>query len=306
MKKIKALIMLALLSLTGLISAQTTQFIVHHATGGPADILARITTSYMTGKDYTIINRPGGRGIPAISHLKNSRSIMMANVPQIFVTNPLILKDELSYDPGNDLEIIAVVAVMPNVLICNQNIDFKDFDSLKQSTKSLNFATGLPGSGEHLATELMLSQWKNNHKIIFYSQGGNRTLTDLLGGHVDCLFANYPLVKKMIDQKVLTPLFSSHELNLSVPTWKNVFGKNFPLNNELSIVVNRKIEPSLKSEIKNDLKQAVSSSGYVSLLHQNGFFPVASTSDVAIKNSYRTQQQIKEFIIQNNINLQGE
>jgi tripartite-type tricarboxylate transporter receptor subunit TctC len=304
MKKIKALATLFGMALTLSVSAQTTQFIVHHAPGGPADTVARLTVKHTPNNNYIVVNRPGGRGIPAISHIKNSNSILIASVSQIFVTNPLTFGPQLSYDPDNDLEIIAVLGVMPNVLVCNNN-NFKNFKSVTDSTKSLNFAAGSHAGAEHLATLLLLSKWKNNHKIILYPQAGNTSLNDLLGGHVDCMFALYSLVKSMIDQKVLTPIFSSHELNLSVPTWKNIFREDFPLSSELSIVVDRKMDLSSKARIKNDLEQAVSSLEYVNSLRQNGIFPVASTSAVAIKNSYNTQQQLKKFIVQNNINLQG-
>jgi len=303
MKKIKALAALFGMVLTMTVSAQTTQFIVHHAPGGPADILARLTTSYIKNKNYVIINRPGGRGIPAISQLRNSKSIMMANISQIFVTNSLIFGDKLSYNPSVDLEIIAVVGAMPQVLVCHSSKNIKSIQDLVKS-KFLNFGVAGVGSSEHLATELLLGKTSRNHQIVPYSNGGSSSLQDLLAGNVDCMFANYPLIKPMIDQNIFNPIFSSHELNLSVPTWKELFGENFPLNSELGIVVDRKMESSLKTQIKNDVNYVMKSSDYISSMKQIGFFPIAGTDIHTVKKSYDTQQQLKNFIVQNNINLQ--
>ena len=157
MKKIKELIVLCCTVLSFSVFAENTQFIVHHAAGGPADIFARLTSVHINNKNYFVVNRPGGRGLPAILHLKDSESIMLASTVQIFVTNQLILKDKLNYDAGNDLEIIAVLGLIPNVVVCNNN-KFKDFEELLQSTQSLNFAVGSPGGAEHLSTLLLLSQ----------------------------------------------------------------------------------------------------------------------------------------------------
>jgi tripartite-type tricarboxylate transporter receptor subunit TctC len=303
MKKIKALAALFGMVLTMTVSAQTTQFIVHHAPGGPADILARLTTSYIKNKNYVIINRPGGQGILAISQLRNSKSIMMANISQIFVTNSLIFGDKLSYNPSVDLEIIAVVGAMPQVLVCHSSKNIKSIQDLVKS-KFLNFGVAGVGSSEHLATELLLGKTSRNHQIVPYSNGGGSSLQDLLAGNVDCMFANYPLIKPMIDQNIFNPIFSSHELNLSVPTWKELFGENFPLNSELGIVVDRKMESSLKTQIKNDVNYVMKSSDYISSMKQIGFFPIAGTDIHTVKKSYDTQQQLKNFIVQNNINLQ--
>lgn len=305
MKKIKVLIAMCCITLGVAATAQTTQFIVHHAPGGPADILARLTVSHMHDKNYIVTNRPGGRGIPAVSHLKNSRSIMMANISQIFVTNSLVFGNQLSYNPSVDLEIIAVAGIMPQVLTCNASKNIKSIKDLSK-TKFLNFGVAGLGSSEHLATELLLERTSRNHQIVPYSMGGQTAMLDLVAGHIDCMFANYPLVKPMIDQKIFVPIFSSHELDLPVPNWKTVFGESFPLNSELGIVIDRNMNQLLKDQIKNDIDQVMKSPVYISDMKQRGFFPVASTAANTFKKSHDTQQQLKNFIVQKNINLQGQ
>jgi tripartite-type tricarboxylate transporter receptor subunit TctC len=171
MKKI--IVISILLFATAAAIAQTIPFVVHHATGGPADLLTRLTVSQLINKNYIVLNKPGGLGIPAVSYLKNTTSILMASVSQIFVTNTLILGDKLSYDPNKDLQIIAVIASMPIALMCNTNAEIFNFDQFKNTSRPLTFGVGVYGSAEHLSTEYLMTKIKDNHRMIYYTQGGS-------------------------------------------------------------------------------------------------------------------------------------
>lgn len=281
---------------------QEIEFTVHHAPGGPSDRATRLLAQELPAKQYVVVNRPGASGRIAVRHLLSRPSLMVATMPQIFVTNPIMFRD-LEYDPALDLEVLAMVGVMPNLLICNSKLGFERFAQLRHSTKRLNFGVGGRGSNEHLATMALLSQWKNDHNIIYYAQGGSAAITDLMGGTIDCMFANYPLVRPLVNEGRLRPLLSSHELGLSVDTWNQVFKSAWPMNSELAVVIDRKMDPRIRQQIQTDLQQIFSSPSIDTKIRELGLLPILKMDARALADSARTQQHVRDFILNNRVQL---
>lgn len=282
--------------------AQEIEFTVHHASGGPSDRVTRLLAQELSSKQYAVVNRPGASGRIAVRHILGRPALMVATMPQIFVTNTIMFQD-LEYDPFQDLEILAVVGVMPNVLVCNDKHAFERLSQVKQSATRLNFGVGGRGSNEHLATVSLLSQWKNTHQIIYYPQGGSAAMTDLLGGTIDCMFANYPLVKPMIDAGRLRPLLSSQDITPAIETWNQAFKSTWPIQSELAIVVDRKMDPRIKKKILQDLQQILPAPALDSKIRGLGLLPILKMDARSVADSMKTQKHIKDFINKNRIEL---
>lgn len=290
-------ILLILLTSLSTSYASEVEFTVHHAPGGPSDKITRLI-SQESSKKYLVVNRPGAQGKIAVRHLLNSNSMMIATMPQIFATNFM-----MSVEPGyreDELEILAIVGVMPNLLVCNNKHNFKNFKDFVNTSKSLNFGVAGYGSSEHLATEVLLKQFKNSHVIVPYSQGGTASLTDLLGGNIDCMFANYPLVKEhILDNSKITALISSHELNLSVTTWIKEFKSPFPFQSQLGLVVSKNLDASVKSQIISDINSVFLITTFKNDVQKLGLFPILSSSpktiDEAVLHNANTKNLIKKF-----------
>ncbi len=301
MMKLILSLFIALLSTTA--SAIDIEFTVHHAVGGPSDRTTRLLAQELPSNRYTVINRPGASGKIAMRQLMSRPSMMIATMPQIFVTNTLMFND-LEYNPEQDLELLAVIGAMPNVLACNNKHNFKTFADFKNTTRSLNFAVAGYGSSEHIATAVLLSQWRNNHQIVPYAQGGSSSLNDLLGGNIDCMFANYPLIKGHVnDNTRITVLMSSHELGLKTQTWIQIFGSAYPLQSHLGLIVNQRLDPAVKAQIKLDLAQAVKKLGFDQEIRDMGLFPILKTDPASIKESLMIHQRLKDFITRTNLKL---
>ena len=283
--------------------ANDVEFTVHHAPGGPSDRTTRLIAQELPAKTYVVINRPGASGKIAMKQLMSRPSMMVATMPQIFVTNPLMFTD-LEYEPDRDLELIAVVGAMPNVLVCNNRHNFKTFEDMKSSIRSLNFGVAGYGSSEHIATAVLLNQWTNTHQIIPYAQGGSSSLADLLGGNIDCMFANYPLVKGyMGDQTKITAIMSSHDLKLGIPTWNKVFNNAYPLTSHLGVIVNRNLDPAIKKSIRNDVSMALTKSNFSQEILNIGLFPILKTDLASINESLAINQRLREFLTKNQLKL---
>ncbi len=278
------------------------EFTVHHGPGGPSDKITRLIHQELP-KNYIVVNRPGASGKIAMRQIMSKPSMMIATMPQIFATNPIMFSD-LEYNPDTDLELLAVIGAMPNVLACNNKHEFKTFNDFKKTTKSLNFGVAGYGSSEHIATVTLLTQFKNTHAIIPYAQGGSASLTDLLSGNIDCMFANYPLIKEHIkDTQRITALMSSHNLGLTVPTWEQTFKFNYPVQSQLGLIIKKDLDPEIKHQILQDVSNVLSKSGLREEVKNLGLFPILKMDVNSIKESLAINKTLKEVIIKNNIKL---
>ena len=283
--------------------ANDVEFTVHHAPGGPSDRTTRLIAQELPAKNYVVMNRPGASGKIAMKQLMSRPSMMVATMPQIFVTNPLMFAD-LEYNPDRDLELIAVIGAMPSVLVCNNRHNFKTFEDVKNYKKPLTFGFAGYGSSEHIATAVLLSQWSNNHLPIPYAQGGATSLTDLLGGNIDCMFANFPLVAGQIgDTSRITPVMSSHELGLGIATWEQTFRQPYPVQSHLGLIVNRNLDSKIKEQIRQDVAVAIRRVGFDQDIRKLGLFPILKMDPVSIKESLAIHQRLRDFVVRNQLKL---
>lgn len=295
-------ILYILLFLLTHINSFATEFTVMHAPGGVSDLVSRFIVKEIPNKNIFVVNRPGALGKNALTHFMNEKTMMLATMVQIFATNPLNFKDP-DYDPYKDIEILAVIGVMPSALVCNIKTGIHTFDTFKNYNKNLSFGVAGYGSSEHLATEILFSKFQNKHTIVPYSQGGITGVKDLLGGHIDCMFANYPTIKPHLKNENIKILLTSHSLEKSISTWNSVYKENFPFQSYLSIIVPKSMDKINKDRIVNNLNSMFSNATYTEGLLNLGLFPLSSTDLKTISESLEHMKVIQEFIINKKIKI---
>jgi tripartite-type tricarboxylate transporter receptor subunit TctC len=299
----KKLFLTMMLLVTMSINAQPIEFTVMHGAGGVSDITTRFISKYLPA-NYIVINRPGASGKIAMGHLMSNKTMMLATVVQVYVTNPLNFND-LNYDPETDLEVIATIGIMPSALLCNNKTRITSYQDLQNTIKSLSFGVGGFGSSEHVATEVLLSKLKTKHIVVPYAQGGNKAVLDLLGGHIDCMFANFPTVKQYINHENLKLLLTSHDIDSKVLTWETVYKEAFPFQSFLSIIIPSSMSTDVKRQIANNLKLAFQQPDYKTGITNLGLFLKSDTDPVKIKESIVYNDYIKKFIVENKIKISG-
>jgi tripartite-type tricarboxylate transporter receptor subunit TctC len=285
--------------LANLANAQSLEFTVMHAPGGVSDITTRFIAKNLD-KKYTVVNRPGGSGKIAMGHVMSEKTVLLATVVQVFVTNPINFND-LNYDPKIDLDVLATIGIMPSALLCNTKTGITSYQDFINTKKSLSFAVGGYGSSEHIATEVLLSKTKNNHIVVPYAQGGNKSVLDLIGGHVDCMFGNYPTVRAYTDHDSLKLLLTSHSVGLKTPSWESFYRETFPFQSYLSVIVPKTMDEYTKSKITADLKTAFQSVEYKQGLADLGLFVKSDTDRSKIRESLNYNDNIRKFILENKI-----
>lgn len=290
-------IVFLLCSLSVTLANAVTEFTVHHAPGGPSDKVTRIITKYLPENQYVVTNRPGAQGRIAVKHLMSTDSIMLSSMAQIYVNNQLLGVD---YNPDKDLSVIANIGIMPSVLVCRSDMNLHSVPDLIKSNH-LTFAVAGIGSSEHLATEVLFNRMNKRHLIVPYATGGGKSIMDILGKHVDCMFGNYPTLKEWVTDKRLSVIMTSHDLGLSVNTWESLYNEKFPFNASLAVVTGSQ---NSNKRIINDLEKVISNKRFIADLKEIGIFPTVGMSPKDINNVVKNNKLIKDVIIQNGIKLQ--
>lgn len=282
--------------------AQNIEFTVHAAPGGPSDTVTRIIAKSLDDKNIVVANRPGAGGRIAMRQVMTGNALILTTMSQIFVTNPILAGDKLEYNPEKDLDLIGLVASMPNVLVCNKS---KNINSIADLDRASDLAFGFAGYGssEHLATEVLLKKVKSAHRLIPYSRGGSAAVQDMVGGNIDCMFANFPTVRGWTGDKHLTFVMASHELGLGIPTWREVYKEDFPFQSYLGVVVSKQMDTATRQSLVKNLTTAFKSTEFIADLKNAGVFPTVGTDAKSIERGLKNNRALHDFIVKNNIKL---
>ena len=99
--------------------------------------------------------------------------------------------------------------VFPNILVTHPTLPPKtvaEFVALARARPgALNFATSGPGSTNHLAGELFRSIAQVKINFVPY-KGGGPAVVDLMGGHVEAMFATMPSAITFVQNRKLKAL----------------------------------------------------------------------------------------------------
>ena len=283
--------------------ATMTEMTVHHAPGGPSDTVTRLIAKNLPDT-YIVQNRPGAQGRIAMRQVLKGESVITATVPQIYVTNPLNFKD-LEYSPERDLEILATVATIPNVLGCRSGLGFKTADDfLKYDGKPLTFAISGYGSAEHIATESLFTKSKIKHIVIPYASAGNKSTLDVVAGNVDCIFANFTTIKPFVGDSRIDILLSSHDMGLKgILTWDKKFKEPFPYQSYICLVVAKSMNETTKKKIVSDLNKVFADKSFKESVYNIGLLPVGTTETWMANSVLKSNRLLEQFITNNKLNI---
>jgi tripartite-type tricarboxylate transporter receptor subunit TctC len=171
------------------------KIIVPFATGGPADIYARVIAQKLTestGQSFVVDNRPGagsviGTDAAAKSPADGYTLLLMSNaqtVNESLIPNRpyALLKDFVPVAPLNysDLVLVAHPSLVANTMA--------DLVKLAKSKPGkLNYASSGPGTPYHMAGELFKAMSGTFIVHVPY-RGSSGARTDVMGGQVEMMF----------------------------------------------------------------------------------------------------------------------
>ena len=174
------------------------RLIVPFPPGGSTDIVARVIAARMgegIGKTVIVDNKPGAAGNVGTAEAAKAAPdgyTMLFHIATTAVINPLVMKN-LTYDPLKDLQPVAMVAKIPNVLIVNKDVPARNLKELiawiKANPGKLNYGSSGTGGAMHLSGELFKKQAGIDIQHVPY-KGSAPAMQDLMGGTIVFMFDN--------------------------------------------------------------------------------------------------------------------
>lgn len=222
--------------------------IVPFPAGGTLDNLTRSLAQKMSDdfKQPVIIdNKPGAGTVIGTEIVARAApdGYTLGMVANSFAINPS-LYDNLRYDTVKDFTPVSWVAYTPHLLVVNPDVPVKSLADVIATAKSkpgeLSFASFGAGTSPHIAIERLKAEAKIDVLHIPY-KGQAPALNDLLGGHVDMMFANTPDVLPHVKSGKLRAIALANDTRLEsipdVPTFKEAGVDNMNSNSWYGVIV---------------------------------------------------------------------
>jgi tripartite-type tricarboxylate transporter receptor subunit TctC len=289
-----AAILLALTSLAAQAQgypSQTVRIIVGFPPGGTTDVIARLIAQELTeslGKAVVVENRPGasgtiGSGIAAKSAPDGHTLVL---VPSTHGTAPALYAS-LPYEE-RDFVPVALVGTTPYVLVVNPSMAPTNMAQLlaylRQNPGKVEYASSSPGTGQHLAGELLQRMAGVNIVHIPY-KGTGALMPDLLAGRVPMMFENIAIMTPYIKKGTLRPIAISSvkrtPLLPDVPTVAETGLAGFEVLGWFALLAPAKTPPEIIRRLNNDVNAAIARPAIVARFAELGAEPLGGSPDQA-------------------------
>jgi tripartite-type tricarboxylate transporter receptor subunit TctC len=178
------------------------KFVVPFPAGGPADTISRILTEKMAGligQSLVIENRAGAGGLTGIASVAKAEAdgYTIAIAPSSGLAMNINLRENMPFHPLKDFALITQIVSVPEILVVNEKVPVNSLAELVSLAKSqpgkLVFASTGLGGMPHLAMELLKLTAHIDLVHVPYT-GAAPAVNDLLGGHVQMMFADVPVL----------------------------------------------------------------------------------------------------------------
>jgi tripartite-type tricarboxylate transporter receptor subunit TctC len=194
--------------------SRIVRIVVAFPAGGPTDFVARLLADKLKsllGQSVVIENKPGANGVIGAEYVARGEAdghlLFLTTVGAVAVTPHLAAK--VPYDPIKDFAPVTLVVRNTTILVVKPETPVNSANELaalaRNEPGALAFASTGTGSMTHLALELYQSAAGVKFLHVPY-RGAAPALTDLLGGQVQAMFADAPVLLSHIKAGALKPL----------------------------------------------------------------------------------------------------
>jgi tripartite-type tricarboxylate transporter receptor subunit TctC len=186
-------------------SADSIKVVVPFAAGGPVDMLARLVSADMQTRlksEMVVENRGGAGGVLATEAVARSapdgKTLLFASSGS-HVISAALRGGALSYDPVKSFAPIAFVGAVPMLVIVSADSPVKTLAELiaKAKAEKLSYGSAGPGSTMHIIGEVFNNEAGVKAAHVPY-RGVAPALNDLMGGHIQFLSADLPVLEPLV------------------------------------------------------------------------------------------------------------
>ena len=243
--------------------------VVPFGAGGIADVLPRIVGQQLSAKwgvPVIIENKPGASGNIGMAQVARAKpdGYTLALAPTGNLTVNPVLYTQLPFNTAKDFVPVTMLATSPNVLVVNEALPVKTFTELvayaRQHPQKLNYSSPGPGSGAHLAGELLNQSAGISIRHIPYN-GMAPAVNDVIAGNVDMIIAGVSTVLPQIQNGRLRALAIAGPSRLpqlpDVPTIAESGYPGFDVTSWYGIVAPAKVPADILEKLQRDFAAAV-------------------------------------------------
>lgn len=195
--------------------------VVPYGAGGSTDIIARQFADFASRRlNQTVIveNRPGAGtniGSSNVARAKPDGYTLLFGVDTL-VTNPII-GPAPPFERDKSLQGISLISMLPGVIAANPQFQAADIQDLVKRAKQNPEKYTIASASLFLQIDLVNDYLETSLKHIPY-KGGAQASADTVGGQVDLVFSNIPVVLELIKSKKLRAIaITSDQRSASLP-----------------------------------------------------------------------------------------
>jgi tripartite-type tricarboxylate transporter receptor subunit TctC len=297
-RKIRGLLMSAMALAMLLVPAWAQNFpsrpvriVIAFPPGGPTDFVGRLVADKMTsllGQRVFIDNKPGANGTLGGGDVAKSDpdgySLFLTTAGAVTVS-PHIMAN-MPFDTFRDFAPVALVTKVSEVLVVSPKLGIKSVKELvalaKEKPGAITFASTGIGSPPHLA-QLMLDTSAGVTFLHVPYRGAAPAVTDLLGGQVQVLAADLPVLISQIQAGAFIPIGAAADKRDAVlpdvPTLAEQGFPNTEASNWYALLAPAKTPPAVIAKLNKAVNDALNDPEVHDKLVKSGATPVGGTPE---------------------------
>ena len=262
--------------------------VVPLAPGGSNDILARLVGQKLErkfGKPVIIENRPGAGGITAALGVVRGApdGYTMITASSTMMALNVTIRKQMPYDPRKDLTPIAMTVRTPFVLVVNPALPIHSVADLvklaRERNKPLSFGTPGPATFHRLSAEILRNMFELEFIHVPY-KGTVPALNDLMGGHIDFMFADIPPALALVRGGKLRALGVTTGERVAalseVPPLKEAGMPGFDASSWHTIAIHSGVPRDIMEKLAAAIREGMAEPAVAQMLARDGAIPVVS------------------------------
>lgn len=265
------------------------RIVVAFPPGGPTDFVGRLVAQKMTGllgQRVYIDNRPGANGTLGGGDVAKSDpdgySLFLTTSGAVTVS-PHIMAN-MPFDTFRDFAPVALVTTVNEVLVVSPKLGVKSVKDLvalaKKKPGAITFASTGVGSPPHLA-QLLLDAAAGVKFLHVPYRGAAPALTDLLGGQVQVVALDIPVVISQIRAGNLVPIgIAGDKRDATLPNVPTLAEQGYPNTNAANwyaLLAPAKTPPAVIAKLNKAVNEALADPAIHDKLVSTGATPVGGT-----------------------------
>jgi tripartite-type tricarboxylate transporter receptor subunit TctC len=268
---------------------KVVRIIVPVAAGGGVDVMARLLAQRLgdrLGQQFIVENRAGAAGVIGTKSVIRSGA---DGYTLLYTPSSLSLTVAVSktapYDVAKDLTPIVNVAISPYALAVHASVPAKTVGEFiayaKANPGKISYSSAGIGSASHLAAELFKSM-AGIEMVHVPNKGMSPALVDVMGGHVQAMFASVPalLTEKSDNVRPIAMAEKKRsKLMPDLPTIAESGLADFEVGNWAGLLAPAGLDPAIVKKLHEDILAILATPDMTERIKTLGYDVIASTPE---------------------------